>query len=208
MLFSLYLCLFLDFLLRNGDFMKKISKNGVGLLKHGRHSDDVKSLQQRLDLLPMSKVDKMEFQSMLDSVSTSSFAFDLDKNIKLHLIESIKDTDKKLMSYMADLVHSQQRLAKVEKDVSFHSKVLSDLKVAYLEESDVDVKKDLYLQIQEGEKTVATFERRVAEYITLRNKIRAEIDKNDYNDKALKMKHEQSGGSKAVDVDFSVMDVD
>lgn len=178
-------------------------EKGLGPLQHGRRSAIIKGLQERLDMLPLKDVKKMEFETMLDQMQSTSWAFDFDSAIKMHLIESLQDTDKKLMSYMADLQNTQMRMAKMQKDMAFHQKVLEDLKEAYIEQEDLILKKGIYAEIQETEKSISAFERRIQEYIDLRNKIRKEIDKGKYQDKALKIKEQQSAGNSALDVDFT-----
>jgi len=189
--------------------MRKSEKNtGMNSLIHGGHSNTIKSLQERMSMLPLDDVKKMEFQSMLDQMQTTSWAFDFDRAIKSHLIESVQDTDKKLMGYMADLQNTQVRIAKMEKDVSFHNAVLQDLKQQWIDEADVDKKESIYRQIVDVEKTISGFERSVSGYIDLRNKIRKEIDKGKYQDKALKIKENESRGtSKTIDADWELLDL-
>jgi hypothetical protein len=186
---------------------KPMRNTGMPNLSNGSYSEVVKGLQERLDMLPLDKVNKMEFKTMLDGMKTTSWAFDFDRLIKLHLIESIQDTDRKLMTYLADLQNTQIRLAKVEKDVAFHNSVLIGLKEKYMEETDELEKKRIYTEIQEAEKSIALFETRIANYIELRNKIRKEIDKGQYQSKALKLKEEQMhSGGKMIDIDFEVLE--
>lgn len=179
---------------------------GMNTLKHGSHSEIIKGLQKRLQMTPLDDVKKLEFDTMLEQMQSTSWAFDFDRAIKSHLIEGIQDTDKKLMSYMADLQNTQMRVAKTSKDMAFHQKVLEDLKLEYLNAEEGD-KALVYEKIQEVEKTLSSFERSISTYIELRNKIRKEIDKGKYQDKSLKLKEESLAGTGAVpiDVDYEVL---
>lgn len=178
----------------------------LNAIKHGKDSVVINSLQERLKLLPLDDVKKMEFETMLDQMQSIGWAFDFDKVIKSYLIDSMRDTDHRLMSYMADLQNTQMRIAKVSKDMAFHTKVLEDLKKRYLDAPDGE-KSAIYADIQESEKTIAVFEKRVQDYIDLRNKIRKEIDKGKYQSKALKLKEDSmaGGSAKPVDIDFEVL---
>lgn len=187
---------------------KPYDNRAVSNLKHGRDSETVKDLQRRLDLLPLKATDKMELQRMIDALQTQNLAFDIDSVIKSHLVDALQSTDKKLVSYLADLGNTQLRIAESEKSVHFHKHVLDSLKEQWLNEPEVEAKQELYKQIQESEKTINMFERQVKDYLELRNKIRKEIDKGNYQEKQLKMKSEEMAGhnAKPVDIDFSVLE--
>ncbi len=187
---------------------KKLKNTGMSSLIHGADSKTVKDLQERLKMLPLDDVRKIEFESMLAQMESTSWAFDFDRTIKAHLVANIKETDKKIMSYTADLWNSQLRLAKLQKDAAFHEKVLQDLKADYLDCNIPDEKRKIYIDIQECEKTLSSFENKVQSYIDLRNKIRKAIDSGQYKGKSLKLKEEALAGqgAKPVDVDFSVLD--
>jgi hypothetical protein len=188
--------------------VKKGSVNdnrGQGMLQHGRHSEVIKKLQERLVGLPLDDVDRMKFETYIDYAKNKDFAFDIDMVLKSHLINSLRDTDKKLMSYEGDLAVTQGKIADAEADVMFHRGVLKQLKTDYVKEEDSIVKNYIYLRIIEAEKSIATFERLVQNYIELRNKIRKEIDKGKYQSKALQLKENEMAGNGAKSV---VMDVD
>ena len=189
---------------------KKIEKDNrvKSSLITGQWSPTVEALQKKLAGLPMKDVDRMEFEKYIDYITVKNFAFDVDKLIKSHIVDSLKGTDRKLMSYMADLANTQHLLAEVDKEVTFHRMVILDLKQEYLDEQDVGEKAKIYLAIQEAEKSVDLYSRRIQKYIELRNKIRAEIDKGNYQKKAIELKEDESRarGDRALPVDFKVMD--
>jgi len=186
--------------------VKKNDNRAVSALKHGRHSKTVKELQEKLDLLPLKAVEKLELQGMLDSLNARNLAFDIDTHIKHHLIEALQSTDKRLMSYMTDLGNTQLRMANLEQSLQFHTTVLQGLKERYLTCDDED-KPKVYEQIQESEKTIAMYERQVKDYLELRNKIRKEIDKGKYQSKQLELKEDEMAGKNArpIDIDYEVL---
>ena len=190
--------------------MKKEHKEtNMDRLVHGRDSKTIKALQEKLRMMPLKDVDKMRFERYLDHLEAKNFAFEIDSHIKMHLIEAIQSTDKKLMSYQADLANSQMKLADLEQKVQFHEKVRDDLQMQYLNEGDPTIKASIYERIQEAEKSIILFERSVKDYLELRNKIRKEIDKGKYIKKGHELKEQQmkdSGSMAKQVIDFDIME--
>ena len=175
-------------------------------LVHGGHSEVIKGLQDRMNASPMNAVQKMEFDSMLSEMTAKSIAFDLDKFIKQQLISQVQSTDKKLMSYYADMVTTQAKLADMEQGTAFHKKVLMDLKEKYLRDESLSTLEE----IDKREKTIKDFDRQISNLLELRNKIRKEIDKGQYQAKSLELKEKEQGKIKNItdvkNIDFEVLE--
>ncbi len=203
--------------------MKKEEKNtGLCNLTTGSYSKTIKELQEKLTGLPLNEVEKIQFKSFLDYARTRDFAFEVDRLIKGQLINSVQDTDRKLMTYMADLAVSQEKMASMETEVQFHRNLLmqtKELLINHMQDkplaSDVDAVKEWngqrarYLgEIITHEDSIDKFDKRIQSYMKLRNDIRKEIDKNKYQAKSLDIREKEGkkDGSDAVEADFEVMD--
>lgn len=182
-------------------------KLGIKRLEHGKDSQIIKSLQKRIDASPMTEVEKLELKGMVSSILARSIAFDLDLYVKKILIDKLKETDIQVMKYETDLVVTQERLSDAERGVQFHKKVLSELKNKYLTASD-DEKSDILEQIDLREKQILDFNRQLSNLLDLRNKIRKEIDKKNFQETSIKLKEKEIGATtiNLRDLDVNVLE--
>jgi len=182
-------------------------KKAVGNITHGRHSEIIEKLQERINISPMTDVEKLELNSMVSSILARGIAFDLDMYVKRVLTDKLKETDMQVLKYETDLMVTQERLSEAERSMQFHKKVLSDLKSSYLtcEPSD---KKDILEQIDLREKQILDFNRHLSTLLDLRNKIRKEIDKKNFQESSIKLKEKEIGGTtiNMSDIDFKILE--
>ena len=165
---------------------KKANNSHKKHLTTGRHSDTIKALQQRIQASPLDEVNKLELSTMLEEMTARSIAFDIDTFIKDQLIKTASNYDSRILSYQADMIDTQRKLADREKDMQFHKTVLLDLKKEYLETKD----RDLLQKIDDREKAIAESEKLYNNLLDLRNKMRKELDKKEYNERTLKIQEE------------------
>jgi len=183
----------------------KKTTRGICNIEHGRDSKVIQRLQERINASPLNEVQKMEFDSIVQEMIAKSIAFDLDALIKLQLKAQVQSTGEQLISYHADLTNTQGKLADMEQNVQFHRKVLMDLKAEYMTSKDRSILED----IDAREKTIKDFERQQIVLLDLRNKIRKEIDKKKFQEKALELKSKDDGLKNITNVkniDFKVLE--
>lgn len=188
--------------------MSKKHEGNTNAVKHGKHSVMIDKFLKKLDASPLSKVEKMQFEDMLNEVVARGLAFDIDSYLRQYLIDNLEDFDAKIMNYQSDLFSTQSKLNDMERNVSFHKKVLLDLKEEYASTSDVKERNRLLDEIDKREAQITDYETRYNRLIKTRNDIRKEVDKNNYNEAALKQKEKalQSRGDLAISVDSIDMD--
>ena len=165
-----------------------------GPLEHGRDSKYVQYMMERLgqtDLL--TEVEKMQLRSMASEMLAKSLAFDIDSYNRKILINRIKEMDMNLLDYEADLIATQGKLSEMEGNLHFHKKVLADLKQRYIDEPDPTLQKQILEQIDAREDQIAKYEKLMQQALEIRNKIRKEIDKKEYNQAQIKLKEEEIG---------------
>lgn len=169
---------------------RSTDRRGLCRLKTGEWSEKVKAIQQRLDILPLTDVQKMEFKNMLEEGTAKSLAFDMDRLFKEMIIESMDGTNSRVLSYQADMVDTQTKLAEREKDLQFHKKVLADLKEKYTQTEDTGTQIALLEQIDLREDQIRKIQTLYNQLLDLRNKMRKELDKKTYQEKSLKIQEE------------------
>lgn len=174
-------------------------------LTNGSSSKFIKELQDRLDAKPLTAVDQFSWNTYLDYMKARIDAFETDSYIKKILIQKAKDQGGELLNAEADLASTQSKIAEYEKDMMFHTGVLQDLKLQYLNTKDLT----LLDEIDKREKQVQQYQRLVNDLLELRNKIRKDMSGTKLQEKALKLREkevEEKIKIKAVDVDYTVLD--
>jgi hypothetical protein len=176
-------------------------------LIHGKQSNAIEFIQKRIGISPLNDVEKLEMENMLHETVARGIAFDIDSYAKQILINKLKDTDLQLLKYETDLMVTQERLSESERSMQFHKKVLSELKERYLTASEEE-RSSILEQIDLREKQIADFTRQLTAVLDLRNKIRKEIDKKDFQEASIKLKEEEMGKNTIdiKDVDFSALE--
>lgn len=180
-----------------------------GEFKHGRHSKFVKYIEERVGSVSMlSEVEKLELSSMAKDILARTIAVEVDSYRRSVLMEMIKDYDMSILDYEADLVTTQAKMAEQEKNIQFHKTVLASLKEKYMVERDEDKRRQLLLDIDEREAQIARFEKDLNVVLDLRNKIRKEIDKKQFNEKQIKLKEEELGKKTIKLSEIDTIDLD
>lgn len=187
---------------------KIIGERKIVDVKHGKDSRFIQDVMERINAAPMNEVQKFEFQNMLEETIARGVAFDVDSYIRQHLINSMKDFDAKILSYQSDLLATQNKVADMEKNIQFHKRVLFELKDEYIRETSPDRKKEILEDIDLREKAVADYEKQFQQLVKLRNEIRKEVDKNKYQEVALKQKETALKNSGAMAIDISKINLD
>ena len=174
-------------------------------LENGNSSEIIRLLQERINLAPLTAVEKLELSSMLSTIVARSIAFDVDSYVKKMLIDKLKDTDLHLMKYETDLMITQERLSELEKNIQFHKQVLADMKEQYM----LTKEPSLLGEIDKREEQIQKFNSQLTNMLDLRNKIRKEMDKKNYSEAAIKLK-EKELAPKTIDLhkdmDYSILE--
>jgi len=177
--------------------------------KNGQWSEQINAVMEKLDASPLTEVEKMEFQNMLHKIVAKSLALDVDSYVRKILLEKIKTEGKKLLDYESDLIVTQERIATLERDLEFHKKVLEDLKNEYLKTTDFEKQKELLEQIDQREKIIADQHRLYTQLIDIRNKIRKEIDRREYQEAQLQLQEREQiakGFGSIKDINVKVLE--
>ena len=185
---------------------KKGTKKFQSHLVDGSHSETIKELQRRIDACPLQEVQKMQLTSMLEDMTAKSIAFDIDKFVKLNLIQSVTGYDTKVLSYQSDMIDTQRKIAERENDILFHKKVVTDLKQEYLDTKN----KELLKEIDERERAINELEKLYNNLLDLRNKMRKELDKKMYQERTLKLQeedHEKKMNEKTIEINTEALDL-
>lgn len=171
-------------------------------LTEGKWSDRVAEIQTRINACPLQEVQKMELRSLLEDMTAKSIAFDIDSMIKSRIVDNIKGYDSRILSYEADMLDTQRKIAEQEQSLIFHKNVLVDLKTRYLTADSIE-KLNILEQIDLREDAIRKIENTYNTLLDLRTKIRKELDKNKYLGKSMAIQEEEHNAkmkSKIIDV--------
>lgn len=172
-------------------------------MKDGSHSKFIENIMKRYNLDALDEVEKMELECMFKQIVTRGIALDINSYTKQYLADRVKQDGSHIVSYEADLIYTESKVADMQQNVMFHESALKDLKSQYTATSDLIEKKDIYSQIQEIEKVLSTYRNQLHSLFDLRNKIRKEVDKKKLLD--LEVQEKQSK-SNIRDIDFEVLE--
>jgi len=161
-------------------------------LVNGKDSKFIKELKERIRATPLSEVQKLELENMLQEIVARSIAFDVDSYVNQLLIQKIKSLDPKLVDYEADVYAIQTKLIELEKDINFHRVVISDLKNQYVETNDEMKKREILEEIDKREDAIKKHQKLYKDYMDQRNKVRKEMDKRDTTKKMVELKEKET----------------
>lgn len=174
---------------------RKDANTGVGRITNGQKSVIIKNFYEKHNMSPLlDQVNRMKIESLTQQILMRTEAVAVDNYVNSIIKQQILDTDRTILDYQADLIATQGKIASMEADIAFHKKVLADLQEEYLNCGDSSKKQELLEDIDKREDMIQKFERLNRQTIELRNKIRAQVDKKDYNEKAIKLKEAESKG--------------
>lgn len=186
--------------------VKHPDKTHARTLTNGQWSERVAEIQKRINACPLREVQKMELKSMLEDMTAKSLAFDIDVLIKSKIVDNIKDYDSRVLSYQADMIDTQRKLADQESSLAFHKKVLLDLKEQYSTASPED-KPFILEQIDAREDSIRKTESMYNTLLDLRTKMRKELDKAKYMDKSMQIQEEEHSAKMSKNI-INVNDLD
>lgn len=187
--------------------MTSNGKEVTRAMKHGRDSEFLKQIHKRIGESGLSQVDKLQLTSLADETTARGIMFDVDMFANSLLIEKTKEYGKKILTYESDLLRSQKDLVDIEGNIQFYKHELHALKEMVLNTTEMGEKDSLMARIYDFEKQINESQKIKNNTLKLRNDIRKEVDKKEFNEQKLKLEEQNiRGTAKIVDLDNLDMD--
>lgn len=168
---------------------------------NGNGSIRVKEIKDALNLDMLKEVDKLQIEGMVDRIVARTAAVTVNGYTNQILGEAINQFGQKVMSYEADLITTQSKLADMQSDLQFYLEAIRNLKAKYQKEPNDDLMQEI-LNIQNQ---INKQEGLVQSTLDLRNKIRKEVDRQNLVGKKLLMEEEINRPHKATKVNIDLL---
>ncbi|NCD07603.1 MAG: hypothetical protein EOL97_15955 [Spirochaetia bacterium] len=181
----------------------------VSNLQTGRSSKTIQTAMKDLDISALRAMDRVQVQSLLDEIEGRARALEIDSYTQQYFSNILKKFGADVFSYEMDMVRINEKISKMRKDVQFHEQVIRELKEEYLNTVDKDKKQQIYEEIEKAERIISSYEIKENNILDLKNKIRKEVDKRNFQKEQLEMKDKEmniKGSLNNSDIDFTVLD--
>lgn len=182
--------------------------NNKGLtrnMRHGMDSEFIQKLRERIGASSaLSKVEKMQLEGLVSETIARGIALDADLFVNKLLMDKVKEFGSKVLDYEGDLSRSQSDLADIENNLQFYKAELRRLKEQVSVTEDNSERDNIFRRIYELEEQINKSQRLKNNIMKLRNDIRKEVDKKEFNEQKLKLEEESTRDQRAK----KVMDID
>lgn len=185
---------------------KKRDGRCASALVDGSMSKPIQKIMKDLKLSAMDAVNKIDFKKTLNEVEARRDAMIKDSYTQKYFMEVLKNYGPDVLSYEGDLVKTQTKIIANQEKILFHKNALTDLQSRYIDAPNEE-KSEIYEQIERCEKVLNTLENNELKLLELRNKVRKELDKKDFQTKSLDLKEDEIEHKKSKNM-ISEMNLD
>jgi len=188
--------------------MVKTDGRIVNTLKNGNSSKQVKKIVEDLNLSALNAVKNFDYRNIIDETVARRDAIIADSYTNMYFASTLKQFGPDILAYESDMIRTQRKIVENNEKIEFHKKALTDLKSRY-ETATNEEKVEIYDSIDKCEKILATFEKAEYSLLELRNKIRKELDKKNFQKDSLEYNKSKSDKPTNMinDIDYTVLDV-